>query len=319
MRYLLTLLFNPILALSLMGQYDIPYTQHMFNKYYYNAAYAGLDFSLNANLVYRTQWQGIEGNPQSIYVGAHMPMYIWKGAVGGQLQRHSAGALSMNHLDFSYNYVLDLGGSLLSMGGRAGISILQMGGSELRTPEGVYGTVIDHRDPLLPINESTGMGFRWDVGVYHYLNAFQWGVSVKYAPPAGSYFNEFVLESNLQGNLTLHYEVPVSEEIILKTNLLVLSDFQEVQSHISSIVDYNGNIFGGIGMRGYRSSSIDAVSFIFGINWGQNYMISYSYDYLLSEIRNTADSSHEITFNYNLNRPIATGQPPKIIYNPRFL
>ena len=97
------------------------------------------------------------------------------------------------------------------------------------------------------------------------------------------------------------------------------SDFIEIQTDISSVFQINGNIFGGISLRGYNSTSIDAMAFIIGIQLDKHYTLSYSYDLGLSGLRRAHEGTHEILLNYNLRKMIGTGQPPKIIYNPRYL
>jgi hypothetical protein len=39
----------------------------------------------------------------------------------------------------------------------------------------------------------------------------------------------------------------------------------------------------------------------------------------MSGLQEVTDGSHEVMLNFNLNKPIGKGKPPKIIYNPRFL
>ena len=85
------------------------------------------------------------------------------------------------------------------------------------------------------------------------------------------------------------------------------------------IFNINGNVFGGVGLRGYNSSSLDAMSITAGLSLGRHYRLSYSYDIGLSELKRVNEGSHEILLNYNLKKMIGLGNTPKVEYNPRNL
>ena len=55
------------------------------------------------------------------------------------------------------------------------------------------------------------------------------------------------------------------------------------------------------------------------LTFNEHYTLSYAYDIGLSALRGSHEGTHEILLNYNLNKLIGAGLPPKIIYNPRFL
>jgi len=79
-----------VYALS-YGQQQNQYTQFALNKYVFNPAYAGLDFSLSANLMYRNQWDGLDGRPTDLNLNVHLPFYLWSGALGASVDRQSFG------------------------------------------------------------------------------------------------------------------------------------------------------------------------------------------------------------------------------------
>jgi len=100
---------------------------------------------------------------------------------------------------------------------------------------------------------------------------------------------------------------------------MLKSDLQETQVEISTLVKYNDNIFGGASFRGYNNNTIDAAAFLAGIKLSEKITLAYSYDLTLSSYNSVSTGSHEILINYNLNRKIGAGIPPRIIHNPRFL
>ena len=110
----------------------------MLNKYAFNPAFAGLDFSLSANLMYRNQWETLPSNPTDIHINAHIPMYVWGGAIGGMIERQAFGVFQQTSLSGSYNYITDTQVGLISFGGRLGLTQLSIDGTAIVTPDGIY-------------------------------------------------------------------------------------------------------------------------------------------------------------------------------------
>lgn len=304
---------------TMSSQQQSQYTQFVLNKYIFNPAYAGLDFSVSANLMYRNQWDGIDGNPRDISLNAHLPFYLWSGAIGGIIERQSSGVISQTSLSGSYNYVSSLQYGLLSFGGRLGISQLSVDGSRIITPEGDYNGIFSHNDPVLLENSDLGIGLKWDAGVFFYNKKIEIGVAISHLPQ-----NFISLERTSFGQTThmngfFQYNFKLFENIDLLQSILLKTDFNQVQSDISSIFKINGNIFGGINMRGYNSRSLDAMAIIAGMKLGNHYTISYSYDLGVSGLRRAHEGTHEVLLNYNLRKLLGSGELPKIIFNPRYL
>jgi len=117
------------------GQYSL----NQLNPFRYNPAYAGLDNSLSATGIYRTQWTGIQGNPTYFTANAHMPLYFLQGGIGINIEQEELGASEWLKADIAYNYQLQLGKKgVLSLGLDGGIIQYTLDGAQLRTPEGEY-------------------------------------------------------------------------------------------------------------------------------------------------------------------------------------
>ena len=157
-------------------------------------------------------------------------------------------------------------------------------------------------------------------GSYIFYNKkMQAGLAISNLPSSkiGLENTDFGQETHVNGYF--QYNFVINEEVELMQSILLKTDLNNIQSDISSLFKINGNIFGGVSMRGYSSRSFDAIVFIAGMRISDQYTLSYSYDLGLSGLRNGNEGSHEILLNYNLRKLIGTGQPPKIIYNPRYL
>src|SRR5687767_12434518 len=95
---------------------------YMHDRYAFNPAFGGMESSLAMGLQYRTQWAGLAGNPETRMLNAHMPFYLWQGAIGFQLTNESLGAEKHTGIAISYNYIRETGIGLFSFGLRGGIS-----------------------------------------------------------------------------------------------------------------------------------------------------------------------------------------------------
>ena len=291
----------------------------MLNKYAFNPAFAGLDFSLSANLLYRNQWEGLPTNPTDIHINAHIPMYIWSGAVGGIIERQTFGVLNQTSLSGSYNFITDTPMGLISFGARLGLTQLSINGEAIVTPEGIYVNGFSHNDPILLEGQDQGIGMKWDIGSFFYNKTMQFGVAISHLPSKKISLDQTSFGQKTHVNGYFQYNFTINEEIELMQSILLKTDLNQIQSDISSLFKINGNIFGGISMRGYSSRSLDALVLIAGMKISDHYTLSYSYDIGLSGLRRGHEGTHEILLNYNLRKLIGTGQPPKIIYNPRYL
>lgn len=308
------------LSLNAISQQGFQYSQYMLDKYQFNPAYAGLELSLHINAALRSQWNGIGSNPQSQYINAHMPFYIWNGAVGMSLSNEQSGLIKNTHITGSYNYVIKNEFGLFSFGGALGIVQKSIDGSRIITPEGDYlDNTINHNDLTIDIDNYNGIAPTWNLGFYYGGETFDIGISIANLPEPtlSTGFSKFGIST--LSTLYAEYRYNYSQNLEITPSLLVKTDFVEYQSDFSVMGKYNGNIFGSIGLRGYNSNSIDALIFMVGTKINPKYSISYSFDTGLSAIKYTNEGTHELRMTYNLNKVISTGLPPKIIYNPRYL
>jgi type IX secretion system PorP/SprF family membrane protein len=311
------LLFSFVIA---KGQNSFQYSQYMLDKYQFNPAYGGLEYSLNVNTVVRSQWNGLPNSPKSQYINAHMPFYIWNGAVGMTLSNESGGNLRNISFSGSYNYVYASPIGLISGGASLGFLQKRIDGRALITPEGDYSdNGFNHNDPSLENTDYNGFSPLWSLGLYFAGDQFDAGISLINTP--AQTFTAGLSEFSQGPLATLYSEFryAYNDQWDIMPSLLVKSDFIETQIDFSLMGRYNGKIFGSIGIRGYSNNTLDAIIFMAGNKLSKNYTIAYSFDTGLSSIKRVNEGSHEIRLIYNLNRPIATGLPPKIIYNPRFL
>jgi len=117
---LVTILFIGIMGF-LNAQQEPMYTKYMFNSLSYNPAYAGSHEYMSVRLLYRNQWVGFEGAPESQTVTVHSPVNDRIG-VGLSLYNDDIGAHASTGANLSYAYRFLLGPGKLSIGLQAGLS-----------------------------------------------------------------------------------------------------------------------------------------------------------------------------------------------------
>ena len=74
MKKNLLLLAFVVAASTLFGQQEAQFTQYMYNKLPVNPAYAGARGVPSLTAIYRSQWIGFDGAPQSALVSFNGPL-----------------------------------------------------------------------------------------------------------------------------------------------------------------------------------------------------------------------------------------------------
>jgi type IX secretion system PorP/SprF family membrane protein len=308
-----------LLQISVLSQQRPQFTQYMLNKYNENPAYGGLERSLSVFTSFRDQYSDFPGNPKTFYFGADMPFYLWNGAVGMTFMNQKAGVFSNSNLRISYNYVLGLPFGFLSFGGRVGIDYLNVDGSGIITPQGNYEGTFNHNDPILEQTNFRGVGPSWELGSYFMGRNLQAGLTISEFPSHRYTVGSSKYTRAFNASLFVMYKIKLDENIEISPSCLIKADAAVVQADIGAIANINQSLTAGINLRGYSTSSFDALSVIIGTNLGKKYKVYYSFDFGLSELRKVNQGTHEIMLTYNLQKLIGIGLPPKIIYNPRDL
>ncbi|MCZ2102101.1 MAG: type IX secretion system membrane protein PorP/SprF [Chitinophagales bacterium] len=310
-----------ILASILIGnsqQWPV-HSQYMLNKYRDNPAYGGLDRSLSVFTSYRDQYNSLNGNPKTLYLGANLPFYIWNGAVGFSFYNQQAGIISNNNIKVSYNYVAGTPVGFLSFGGRVGVDMVNFRSSGIITPDGDYEGTINHHDPYIENNTFNGTGLSWELGAYFYGSNIEAGLVLSDVPEHSYRIGSGQYVKSLAVGLFAQYKYQLSDDINIRPSLFIRADKAVLQTDIGGYATFRNDILLGFNLRGYSNNSLDAASLIVGTNIGKKYFLTYSYDFGLSRLRSYHQGSHEIMLSYNLQKLIGLGLPPRIIYNPRDL
>ena len=119
--------------LGVSAQQDPQYTQYMYNTQVINPAYVGSKDALSFGLLYRTQWVGLEGAPQTGTFTIDSPIgSLDKMGLGLTIVRDELGPSISSNITADYSYSINTSlTSQLSFGIKAGVDILDVDFSRL--------------------------------------------------------------------------------------------------------------------------------------------------------------------------------------------
>lgn len=162
------------LAISLLAasrasaQQDPMFTKYFFNSLIYNPATAGSSDHLNASLIYRQQWPGLEGAPTTQSLSAHTPLRNDHIGLGLSMVNDNIGASGTFDLNTAYAYRFRVGkSSRLSIGLQASVTNWRGDWSKL---------TIENTDDAVFSNDINRWLPNFGAGVYFYNKQFFAGV-----------------------------------------------------------------------------------------------------------------------------------------------
>ncbi|NVN19096.1 type IX secretion system membrane protein PorP/SprF [Muricauda sp. HICW] len=170
-HFLTTLLFIGVLSTGLFAQQDAQYTQYMYNTLSVNPAYAGSRGQLSFAGLYRSQWVGLDGAPETFTLNLHSPIRNSRLGYGISIVNDNIGdgVVQETYLDAVVSYTIDVSmDAKLSFGLKAGGNMLNLDFNGLRNfdQEVVNQNNIDNK--FTP---------NFGLGVYYHTDKFYAGVS----------------------------------------------------------------------------------------------------------------------------------------------
>lgn len=310
-----------LMYISVHSQNDPLFTQYMQNRLIINPAYAGSNLGLDVAAVARFQNIGLSNRlttTQSVALSSSVD--VLKGGVGLALTNDMIGLQRTTALQVNYAFQKRINSVNIGVGAGVGFINLGLNGSAIITPNGEYGSSINHNDPNLPQTFVNSFSPDFSVGVYIGNKKFFVSASVNhlYTNQKVSGLSQY-FSYNHDRNLIISggYNFEITKKFYLQPSLLVRTNFQKVQFDLSTLLNVYNNFLVGAAFRGYSSRSIDAISFFAGASF-KNFKIIYSYDVGISFIRKFNSGSHEISLNYSI--PLKINQlEGKYYYNSRYL
>jgi len=293
MKKLILSIIIAVTALSeSFAQQYTAFSGYMNNPYFFNPAAAGSYDGIRVGMAYKDFWTGFHNSPKITMFSGDAKINDEMGA-GAKLLSYSTGPIGRLGFEGTYTYNLKLGSGKLAFG----LSAL------------LYQIYLD-KDALDMKNPDDQVLFRTTTtkqmvpdaafGVYYYGEKYFAGLS------AIQLFGRKVdlMNENLQFRQQRHYflsggySFDLGSEVKLMPSLMVrFNETMIYQSDVNIKTVIKDLVFVGVSYRAnhndFQYSPGDAVSGMLGIQTGQ-ITVGYAYDYLLSNIANYSNGSHEI-------------------------
>lgn len=155
------------------GQQDAQYTQYMYNTISVNPAYAGSKEGFSATALYRTQWVGFDGAPETQTLNFHTPIGYSGLGIGVSFVNDAIGPTSESFFDIDFSYIISTGTyGQLGFGLKASAQLLDIRFSEL-TQDVTQGV-----DSDLQQNIDKRFSPNIGAGIYYFSEQFYAGISV---------------------------------------------------------------------------------------------------------------------------------------------
>jgi len=307
--------FHPLKA-----QFDTQLSNYWAAINYFNPAYAGQTSTLDATLVSRIQWLGIEGAPRSTIMTAQMP-YSLLGkvhGVGASIYNDRSGLFSLSVYSGQYAWKKKMLKGDFSVGVQVGYINQSFDGTKVEIPDDDYH---EQMDEAIPNSLVSGTSIDAALGVFFSKEKWFVGLSVNHLLAPTISLNEmygfeiprsyyFIAGHNIQLSNPL---IELRPTLLVKTmemsSLYLDADslvekvetntlkamLRNTQVDVSVRMIYNKQLWGGLSWR-----KGDALTLMLG---GKFNMIEagYAYDFPISRIIKESTGSHEVFIRYTMD------------------
>lgn len=295
---------------SLKGQQGTMYSQYMFNMLSINPAYAGNRAVDNVTVLYRNQWSGFPGAPQSAFVSWDKRKQDSNVGYGAQMYTDHIGDENTTGAQGFYSFRIPFRRSTLTLGVSGGMFNygFQLLGSN----------AWDQGDPSL-MNESIWVP-TVGIGTLYFTEKWYVGLSIPTLLKTEVNISDKVQKVN---NFGANHQVYLSGGYIYEANnLLSLKPSFLIKTYTASPIQIDLNLNAwylnkyGIGFS-YRTGDFNTGGAVVGIaeyQITQQIRIGYAYDYTLSAVNLYSKQTHEILLRYEFD----TSKSSFNIRSPRY-
>lgn len=291
-----------ILTLDGNAQQDPGYTQYMYNPLVINPGYTGSTGTLEAVLLHRSQWVGIEGAPETQSLTVHSPLANEKLGLGFSAVQDQLGPSRDIYLNGNFSYTINLSHETnLAFGIKAGARMLNIDWSK--------GRFYDEADALL--NQNIDNKFIPQIGAGAFLYRENWYVGLSVPNFIRSDYYDDIAEEvdpdRMHYYLTAGYVWDISDNLKFKPAVLA-----RVVSGAPVEFDVSANfMFMEKFVLGAAYRFDDSVSVLAGFQLSRDFFIGYAYDYTTSDLTKYNDGTHEILLRFQMNKKTSQIKSPR--------
>lgn len=301
-------------SVGVFGQQDMALTHFFYNKMLFNPGATGIDEGICGSLLYRNQWDKVNGAPNSAVFNAEANLERWAPIGAGITFAHDAiGFNRTNNMQLNLSYHATTSAGILGVG--VGLGFNNFGLNPNWVPP---STLLD---PTLPVGSSATQ-FDMNAGLYwkglSETVPYYVGLSATHlTAPSMEQASILAAGQNVTFNVARHYyfmggvTFDAGQNGKVDVQTMVQSDLVKTSVNLNARYIYNNMFYGGLG---YRTS--DAISVMAGFIPFKGAAISYSYDLSIHKLSSISRGTHELMVKYCYYLP----PPPRTVSNhPRWL
>jgi len=279
-------------SLKVNAQQLEQYSQYMFNKNIINPAATAEKKDLRLSLIYRRQWLGVfDGEePTTYFISASTRSNKYKNiGMGLNLYADVTGPRRRTGLDLNYAYKVNLKNtkSELSLGLSANFLQYHLNTDALNPVDGSDSAIYDE--------PNSKIGADLDIGAFMSDKNYYAGISIAQLFARNDSFSIFTPARHyyLMGG----YEYDIDRDTKLTATLLAkTTEVTKFQYEIGAIFEFNKKYWFGLN---YRTE--DAIAFLAGLEFLNDWKFGYSYDVTISKLSPVSNGAHELFLSYKFD------------------
>ena len=291
-------------SIGAFAQQDAQYTQYMYNTVSVNPAYAGSRGHMSIAALYRAQWVGLDGAPETQTLNLHTPLGYRGLGAGLSFVNDVIGPTSETYFDLDLSYTIQTGiEGKLSFGLKASAHLLDINFTELYTGQ--------NAPAIIPTNIDNRFSPNIGAGIYYHDERFYAGLSIPRMLET-EHFDESNLSTareRMNWYLITGYVWDLNPFLKFKPALLTKwVQGAPLQVDVSANFMFNEKfIFGAA----YRWDA--AFSGMFGFQISNQFLIGLAYDREITDLGATTfnDGSFEIILRYDFLRSLGNLKSPR--------
>jgi len=290
LKFILAVLCSFLFTTTSFAQQDSQYTQYMYNTETINPAYAGSRGALSFTGLYRNQWAGLDGAPETLNFTVNTPVRERVG-LGLTFVQDKIGPSDESTIAIDFSYTIPVNDNIkIAFGIKGGINLLNVDYSIL--------TIEDPTDNEFQYNIDNRVTPIVGAGVYLFNDTWYAGLSVPNMLETTHYDDSTISNASEKPNFyaIAGYVFTLSDTVKLKP--AVLGKFT---SGAPIALDVSANFLFlekfTLGVA-YRLDA--AVSALAGFQISDTFFAGYSYDFDTTGLGNYNSGSHEIFLRFEI-------------------
>jgi type IX secretion system PorP/SprF family membrane protein len=272
------------------AQQDAQFTQYMYNTININPAYAGSRSAMNIFGLYRSQWVGLDGAPETSSFSLNTPLNNSNLGLGVSLVNDKIGPTTENTFSADLSYTIPTSETFkISFGMKATVNLFNLDVNKL-SPEDQGDTQFQNLNSKFSPNIGAG--------VYWHSDKAYIGLSVPNFLETDRYnANEVaIFKEKINYYLIAGYVFDLNPTIKFKPAVLTkLVEGSPLQVDLSTNFMFNDKFVVGVA---YRWSA--ALSAMVGFQITDGLYLGYGYDRETTNLNNYNSGSHEIFLRFEL-------------------